>query len=59
MPDTVLGARDSTGHIGKFLPSLNLHFIGGDKYLKINIPLCHTMSDSGRNNEESYQDILV
>ena len=51
MPDTVLGARGSTGHIAKFLPSLDLHFIGGDKYLKIHIPICYTMSDSGRNNE--------
>ena len=43
MLGTVLGARDSTGHIAKFLPSLNLHFIGGDKYLKINTPMSYNV----------------
>lgn len=53
MPGTVLGAGDSVGHRAKFLPSLSLHSIGEDKYLKINAPLCPTMSGSDRNDEKN------
>lgn len=53
MPGTVLGAGDSVGHRAKFLPSLSLHSIGEDKYLKINALLCPTMSGSDRNDEKN------